>query len=357
MRRLWLAVAVIVLSSCGPVASSPVISVTPSHTVVVVSGPKTPCKFPIGIGRGITGFVDYPGGSFTPDPSSDLSSSGYHGSNATSVGGLGGPSYDWKARRWLPVPPRLLSPDGASYAYSEMIYPPAGPTPQNGPGPGPIGSKVHVVTVGTVADRVLLDSQSLWEAVAYSGHQVYLIRPCLEGCGADSGGMWTLDVSTGKIEELQAPDAPAPFNPSVGLSQHIWAVIGPDAAWATDPLGGLARFDFASKTVSVWFKVPGKSLRPLGLDARGFPIAEGEADYSVPGSSRGGAWVVTAPQQAVQLAPDSTLIDDALTDSHGTWLLSFDKLYLWGGGQLTEIATLPGQGARALAGPCQTLTA
>jgi hypothetical protein len=114
----------------------------------------------------------------------------------------------------------------------------------------------------------------------------------------------------------------------------------------------LARFDFATKAVSVWFTVPGKSLRPIGLDTRGFPIAEGDADFSVAGSSRGGAWVVTAPQQAVRIAPDSTMIDDALADSHGTWLLSFDRLYLWEGSQLTQIVTLPGQGARALAGPC-----
>jgi hypothetical protein len=359
LQRLVPAVALIVLSACGPETSAPS-SATPSHAVVVVSAvsptsqtvTKTLCKLPVGIGRGTSGFVDYPGGSFAPDQSSDLSSSPYHGSNATSVGGLGVPSYDWSARRWLPVRPAMISPDGASYAYSEMIFPPAGPTPQNGPGPGPTGSKVHVVSVGAAADRVLLDSRSLWEAVAYTGRQIYLIKPCFEGCGADSGGLWTLDASTGKIDELVAPDAPVPFNPSVGLSQHIWAVIGSDAAWTTDPHGGLARLDLASKAVSVWFTVQGKFLRPIGLDARGFPIAEGEADYSVAGSSRGGAWLVTASQQALRLAPDSTMIDDAVADSYGTWLLTFDKIYRWEGGQLTQIAVLP-QGDRGLAGHCQ----
>ena len=352
MRRFGPAIAVIVLSSCGPVASAPAQTATATRTAVVTVGPKTPCKLPVGIERGPSGFADYPGGSFAPDPASDLSSSPYHGSNATSVGGVGGPSYDWSAGRWLPVPPRLIAPDGASYAYSEMIFPPVGPTPQNGPGPGPMGSKVHVVNVGIASDRVLLDTQTLWEAVAYSGLHIYLIKPCLGGCGPGSGGLWTLDASTGHLDELVAPEAPAPVNPSAGISQRLWAVIGSDAAWATDPLGGLARFDFATKAVSVWFTVPGKSLRPIGLDARGFPIAEGDADFSVAGSSRGGAWVVTAPQQAVRIAPDSTMIDDALADSHGTWLLSFDRLYLWEGSRLTQIVTLPGQGARALAGPC-----
>jgi hypothetical protein len=186
----------------------------------------------------------------------------------------------------------------------------------------------------------------LWEAVAYSGRQIYLIRR--------EGGLWTLDVSTGKIDELAAPDAPVASNSSAGPSPHVWAVIGPDAAWAADPQGGLARFDFASKTVSAWFTVPSKMLRPIGLDARGFPIVEGEANYSVAGSSRGGAWLVTAPRRAVQIAPDSSMIDGALADSHGLWILSFEKIYLWTpGGQLTQIAALSDKGDRGLAGPCQ----
>jgi hypothetical protein len=291
---------------------------------------------------------------FTPDPSSDPTKIEFRGPNSSSIGGLGLLSYDWNAVRWLPVPMPLISPDGATYAYSELIFPPVGPTPINGPGPGPIGSRVHLVSVGAAADHVILDSHSLWEAVAYSGGQVYLIHPCFEGCGADAGGLWTLDASPGTLHELAAPDAPVPFNPSTGLSQRIWTVIGPDAAWAADPQGGLARFEFASKTVSVWFTVPGKMLRPIGLDARGFPIAEGEANYSVAGSTRGGAWLVTAPQQAAQIAPDSAMIDGALADSHGIWLLSFEKIYLWvAGSQLTQIAALTGQGDRGLAGPCQ----
>ena len=215
----------------------------------------------------------------------------------------------------------------------------------NGPGPGPIGSRVHVVNVDSAADHVILDGRSLWEAVAYSGRQIYLIHR--------EGGLWALDASTGKIDQLAAPDAPVPSDPSPGPSQHMWAMIGPDAAWASDPQGGLARFDFAAKTVSVWFTVPTKMLRPIGLDTRGFPIVEGDANYSVAGSSRGGAWLVTAPQVAVQIAPDSAMIDGTLADSNGVWILSFETIYLWMiGGQLTQIAALSGLGPHALAGPC-----
>ncbi len=61
-----------------------------------------------------------------------------------------------------------------------------------------------------------------------------------------------------------------------------------------------------------------------------------------------------APQQAVQMAPDSAMIDGALADSHGIWIRSFEKIYLWmPGGRLTQIAALSGQGDRGLTGPCQ----
>jgi hypothetical protein len=175
--------------------------------------------------------------------------------------------------------------------------------------------------------------------VAYSGRQIYLIPR--------EGGLWTMDASTGKMDALAPPDGTA------ASRQHMWTLIGPDAAWASDPQGGLARFDFASKTIAVWFTVPSKILRPIGLDGRGFPIVEGEADFSVAGSSRGGAWLVTAPQQAVQIAPDSNMIEGALGDGHGIWLLSVDRIYRWmDGGQLTQIATVP-QGTPGLGGACQ----
>ncbi len=154
MRRLAPAVALIVLSSCAQGTSAPVHSPTPSHSNQTAT--KTLCRLPVGIGRGQSGFVAYPGGSLTPDPSSDLARSPYHGRNFTFIGPpLGVPSYDWSAPRWLPVSPALVSPDGATYAYLELIYPPVGPTPINGPGPGPIGSRVHVVNVESAADHVL----------------------------------------------------------------------------------------------------------------------------------------------------------------------------------------------------------
>jgi len=351
--------ALVLLTSCGQVTSAPTMHSTkgtveaggsrPSPTAVVASSgqslSKSPCKLPLGIGRGQSGFIAYPSGQFAPDLSSDQASSPYHGPNSSSVGGLGVPTYDSAAARWLPVSRALVSPDGATYAYSELVFPPVGPTPINGPGPGPTGSRIHVVTVASAADHVAVDSPALWEAVAYTGRQIYLIQACLE-CGTHASGLWVLDTTTGALNQLVAPDEHVPI---------IWAVIGPDAAWATDPTGGLARFDFANRSVAVWFTVPGKSLRPIGLDANGLPIAVGDADYSAVGSSGGGAWLVTGPEQALQLAPESEMIDGAIADTHGIWLLSFNNdVYLWtSDGELTQISALSGLGDRGLAGPCQ----
>jgi hypothetical protein len=123
MRRLAPAVALIVLASCAQMTPAPSHSPTPSHSNQ--TGTKTPCKLPVGIGRGQSGFVAYPGGSFITDPSSDLARSSYHGRNFTWIDPqFGVPSYDSSARRWLPVSPALVSPDGATYAYSELIFHP-----------------------------------------------------------------------------------------------------------------------------------------------------------------------------------------------------------------------------------------
>ena len=336
MRRRQLASLVLLLAACGPATASP----TPS---AVVSNQHLPCKLAFGINGGLSGFVAYPGGDFTPDPSSDLTHSPYRGANASVIGY--GPAYDAAMRRWLPVPRALVSPDGGTYAYGELLYPPAPPSPASGPRMvAPAGTRIHIVDVASAADRVVLDSHEFWTAVAYSGNHVYLIHGCPE-CGSGDGGLWTVDASSGVIEQVAAADA---------STQYMWTVVGTAAAWATDPHGGLARLDLATSTVSVWSGVASKMLRPIGLDSRGLPIAEGEANYSIAGSFRGGAWLVRGPQDAVQIAPGDLFVDEAVSDSHGVWLLSFNDIYLWNAGSgLDRVGAVPAStSAKSLAGPC-----
>jgi len=165
MRRLVATSLLVLLTSCGPAASA---QATPKSTVSPSSPSPAPlvselptaridCKLPIGNGKSISGFITYPDGTFTPDPTSDPATNPYHGPNSSSIGWSFTPAYDWPADRWLPIPQPFLSPDGGTHAYDEQVYPPVGPTPINGPGPGRIATRIHVVDVATNKDRTLID--------------------------------------------------------------------------------------------------------------------------------------------------------------------------------------------------------
>ncbi len=303
MRRRVATSVLVLLTSCGPAASAPP---TPKSTLSPPSPSPAPlvsdlptarihCKLPIGNGQTISGFITYPDGTFTPDPASDPATNPYRGPNSSSIGWSFTPTYDWPAGRWLPIPRPFLSSDGATYAYEERVPAPVGPTPVNGPGPGPIGTRIHVVDVATNKNRTLIDGSTFWSVVAFRNQLVYMIHPCYEGCGSDSGGLWTMDPATGAVHQIVAPDPEVQPNPSAGITQHLWTLIGSDAAWAGDPKsGGLARLDLATRAVTIWFTVVAKALDPIGFDLQGHPIVSGVPNYDVPGSTAGGAWIVTS---------------------------------------------------------------
>jgi len=361
MRRLVATSVVVLLTSCGPAASatptpkSTASSPSPSSAPVASELPTTRihCKLPIGNDRSISGFITYPDGTFTPDPTSDPVTNPYRGPNSSSIGWSFTPLYDWPAARWLPIPQPFLSLDGAAYAYDERVSAP-GSTPANGPGPGPIGgTRIHVVDVATNKDRTLIDGPTLWSVVAYRNQLVYMIHQCIGGCSSDAGGLWTMDPATGTVNQIVAPD-PDPSNTIAGIPQHLWTLVGSDAAWASDPKsGGLARLDLATRSVSVWYTVAAKSLNPLGFDLHGHPIVSGGPNFNVPGSTAGGAWIVISPGVAQQIEPDGILVTGAIADTHGVWLLSGDDLnFMSTDGREAALGALPGSGDRNLAGPC-----
>lgn len=343
----WMVVGL--LAGCStqvpPGSSSPEQNGTPT---AVATRHQAACRLPIGIAWGapavtqgspLSGFLAYPSGSFTPDPSSDHAQSPYHGPNIGVIGSLGVPSYDWPARRWLPIPRALISPDGATYAYTELTFPPAPPTAASGPRfAPPTGTRIHIVDVASTNDHVVLDTTSRWAAVRYSGEWLYLIDAQPEA-GPD-GSLYALHVSTGEIQVLAAPAAS-------GASSPIeWTVIGSDAAWGSDQYGRLARLDFGTKNSSYWLTNAG-TFQLIGLDEQGMPILSGDPF---------GARLVTAPDQTVEIADTSIWVNDAIADGHGIWLLSDPKVYLWTpGAGLNPVGpgVVQANQTGSLAGPCQ----
>ena len=99
--------------------------------------------------------------------------------------------------------------------------------------------------------------------------------------------------------------------------------------------------------MSVWLSGPGRIFHPIALDLQGMPIIDGDPF---------GAWLVTAPQNAVEIVDQSIRVDDASADAHGIWLLSYQKVYLWTPGatlRLVSSALSQSGPSSSLAGPCR----
>lgn len=140
------------------------------------------------------GFVQIPGGLFTPDP------------RAASAG-LGRPIYDAAIHDWLPEPKGWrqyatnirLAPDGTSYVYESAKL---GPPNPNGPS-GPISMAVHVVDIRTGSDRVVYESATppLYDVLDYSPLRITLTPGCFE-CGAGGSNLWSLHERTGSLHKV-----------------------------------------------------------------------------------------------------------------------------------------------------------
>ncbi len=137
------------------------------------------------------GFVHTSTGQFSTDASASPSVAGLPTDSVDSIGTPGPPqalSYSPAARRWLPVAPDRISPDGLSYAYLQRTYPP-------GPGATPssqlwryditTGKRTHLWSVGIEVYPIK------WTA---SG---ILVPDQLAG-----GHRWVVDPVTGAATEL-----------------------------------------------------------------------------------------------------------------------------------------------------------
>lgn len=176
MRFVTSLIGLMVLGACGGSAANPVPPSSP-----VSQQAATPCRVPFTDYK-TTGFISYPNGTFTADPSAattpDPGRPGFAHTVAlpvlTGVAGNGSETYDWRFSRWLPVSYELVSPDGSQYAYSELIPNPAS---QGLGGPPPLGTLIHVVDVATATDHVVYQSADLLSAAAFRPEGIYLFQP------------------------------------------------------------------------------------------------------------------------------------------------------------------------------------
>src|SRR5260370_26176097 len=126
---LLMATVALIASCAGhgtQAASSPSSTVSPTVTASALH-----CRLPISDSMpGTSGFITFPGGAFTVDPTSNPRLPGY--SDNSYVNGY---TYDFKWSRWLPVSYRAVSKDGSTYAY--------------------FSTAMHLVSVDSGSDRSL----------------------------------------------------------------------------------------------------------------------------------------------------------------------------------------------------------
>lgn len=362
MRQAVGVVALVIFTSCGAQSSSSSIELTPSASSSSSSGPATSlptslrptsapsptqtpaafsCTMPFvsasqriyDTGHGTAGFLEMPAGSFRADPSGSLTeaSSGQYfvGGSPALPGSFFTPQRSWDsaAKRWLPVPPQQVAPDGASYVYQD-------------------GPEVHLVSLATGTDNVIFRQPSGMPApnmvgpwlLAYVASGVYFsVNATYKGSGGslitvptDQVGVWRIDpttphstrVLTVSVDGLVTDDGAA-----------LWAVADDSAS---PPTGTLMRYDLETGKAATWFSVPGSGMDLLGLDPSGDPLVW---TYNYQGVIQ--IWIASGPSATEAIdsetysgyvpyyAGSNLEFGPLVADQRGVWFGSTKGLFLF----------------------------
>jgi hypothetical protein len=297
-----LVATVALIASCAgqgtQAASSPSTTVTPTVTAAALT-----CRMPISNSvPGTSGFITFPGGAFTVDPTSNPRLPGY--SDNSYVNGY---TYDFKWSRWLPVSYRAVSTDGSMYAY--------------------FSTAMHVVSLDSGADRSL-GAPSGWSAGMMEPPDILALTP--DGVYAHAGlpGLWLIGTAgTAQV-----------------TTEGYWDAVSGGAAWgrstniypAEGSVYSILRLDLKTGVAQPWFTKAGVQ-QVVGADVYGNPVVmvtpktgTGDSDLEL--------WVVTGRDQGARIFSANSvvhrqlvlgLVTPAIGDSHGIWFQAGPSLYLY----------------------------
>jgi hypothetical protein len=324
---MWATVLLISLSSCGsppPVAihASPAIggatpqsqpsAATPRQPTATTATPSeaiatNPCRLPVsGILPGSGGFIQMPGGLFTPDPASDVALPG----QPDPAGLRRGYTYDPVHSKWLPVPMDWVMPDFSSYVY-------VGGDTGNQP-------SLHRVDVATGQDTLWPHGDQLYaHLVAVRPEGVYgAPGPEILVLVDPTGVQFTVDQGNSGLFE-------------VITASHFFASKWTTSAGGAYELGDVYRIDAYTGAATLWFSNLSTTNVPIGLDAAGNPIIAGGVQSRRTGqivASR--IWIAgppssgAGPQVLYSNDSDPLLIQGPPVVSHGAiWFETDHGLY------------------------------
>jgi hypothetical protein len=341
VKRLGICTLALMLAACGgPTTASTVHPTasptpTPSASASLTTGS---CRLPVvtwaQAAQGQVpseGFLTYPGGQFSRDANGSVVLDGTRYRSAATPylygGGPGAGSYDWPLRRWLPVKPRSVSPDGSHYAYSTDF------------------GAIHIVDVATGIDRTFKALQGP-DTVLYFAKEGVYFNQLWEG--PPGPGLWLLDPVTGAV---QAVFRDKPVDAVGGFAAWLPEVNPADPHPIFSQYSGenypnqVLRRDLNGGPTVRWFYQPGKIVTVVGFDQDKHPLIASETLGS-PDSVQ--IWQVPAANQGHQLYSGSQLAG-VVGDDHGIWFADQQGISLYTPAHgLQKISTAVAD----LAGPC-----
>ena len=280
----------------------------------------------------LAGFLAFPGGSFSADPTALLAQDGDR--FRTTVRpylygvGPGAGAYDWPLARWIPATPGSLSPDGSHVAYSQEF------------------GAIHVIDVATGNERVLKALAGPGTVLYYAKEGIYFNQAWE---GPPGPGLWLMDPNTGKIETVFTDQ---PVDAVGGFAAWIPDLNGADPHPVFSQYTGgnlpnqILRRDLNGGPTVRWLYQPGKTLNVIGFDQDKHPL------IVVSGGEPSGAntvWQVPAADQGRAIYT-GTEWAGLIADVHGIWFSDNHgvSLYTQSGG-LRNLSTV----RATLAGPCR----
>ena len=299
-RRSAFALALAALvTACGAEPTHPAI-----RSPLVTSTAAITCRLPISSSAtpGTAGFITFPGGIFTVDPTSNPTLPG-HGDSAY----VAGYTYNFSRSRWLPASWRAVASDGSGYAYWD-------------------GTAVHVVNLDSGRDG-LLGAPPGWDHLLQPP-SILALTPEGVFIQAGSQGMWL--VGSGHQRQV--------------TTEGYWDAVANGAGWGrpTNSYPGdgavysILRLDLKTGVSEPWFTRAGV-LAVVGVDVDGYPIVMVTPKIG-PNSSDLELWLVTGRDQGrlIYSAPSVVngllvlgLVTPVIGDAHGIWFEAGPRLYLY----------------------------
>jgi hypothetical protein len=245
-------------------------------------------------------------------------------------------------KRWLPVTPNAISPDGLRFAYADYdLISLTSAGGRTAPMAGALATtgRVHIVDARTGADHIIFNGSPTYRVMGYTADGIYLATVLLTMDGIFASGLFLIAQNGGAPQPVAGGSRP--------MDRSGWHVEGA-YAWGSDFVTGgditggnrVLSLDLKSGAIQEWKTWPdGVGAEVIGLDARGLPIiGVYQATSTIPGpppAMQGiQVWILSAPGVGTVVyqstVPNANLpVGPTFADSHGAWIGGSPPSAVW----------------------------